>query len=54
MSAIFSVGSPEIDQSFAFMSINNASNLLRMGNSISGIRIKYKDLLRLVIKLEMI
>ena len=44
ISAIFSVGSPEIDQSFAFMSINNASKLLRMSNFISGIRIKYKDL----------
>ena len=54
ISAIFSVGSPEIDQSFAFMSINNASKLLRMSNFISGIRSKYKIFLRLVIKLEMI
>ena len=44
ISAIFSVGAPELDQSFAFMSIKNASKLLRMDNSINGIRLKYKDL----------
>ena len=44
ITAIFSVGAPELDQSFAFMSIKNASKLLRMGNSINGVRLKYQDL----------
>jgi lipoprotein-releasing system permease protein len=44
VSGIFSVGAPEIDQSYAYMSISNASKLLRMNNSITGVRIKYKDL----------
>jgi lipoprotein-releasing system permease protein len=44
VSGIFSVGAPEIDQSYAYMSISNASKLLRMNNSINGVRIKYKDL----------
>ena len=44
ISAIFSVGAPELDQSFAFMSIKNASKLLRMGNAINGVRLKYHDL----------
>ena len=44
ISAIFSVGAPELDQSFAFMSIKNASKLLRMGNAINGVRLKYQDL----------
>lgn len=44
ISAIFSVGSPELDQNFAYISIDSASKLLRMNNFISGIRIKYKDL----------
>ena len=44
ISAIFSVGAPELDQNFAFMGIKNASKLLRMDDSINGIRLKYKDL----------
>jgi len=44
ISAIFSIGSPELDQSFAYMSIANASKLLRMNQSMTGIRIKYQDL----------
>ena len=44
VSGIFSVGAPEIDQSYAYMSIKNASKLLRMKESIHGVRIKYKDL----------
>ena len=44
ITAIFSVGAPELDQSFAFMSIKNASKLLRMGNAINGVRLKYHDL----------
>ena len=44
ISAIFSVGAPELDQSFAYMNISNASKLLRMNDSINGVRIKYRDL----------
>jgi lipoprotein-releasing system permease protein len=44
ISAIFSIGSPELDQSFAYMSIVNASKLLRMNQSMTGIRVKYQDL----------
>ena len=44
ISAIFSIGAPELDQSFAYMSIANASKLLRMNQSITGVRIKYQDL----------
>ena len=50
ISAIFSIGSPELDQSFAYMSIANASKLLRMNQSMTGIRIKYQDLLVRLIK----
>ena len=42
--AIFSVGSPEIDQNFGYIGIQNASKLLRMGNYVHGVRLKYKDL----------
>ena len=44
VSGIFSIGAPELDQSVAYMDIKNASKLLRMNRSISGVRIKYKDL----------
>lgn len=44
VSGIFSIGAPEIDQSFAYIGITNASKLLRMNDSVTGIRIKYKDL----------
>ena len=44
VSGIFSIGAPELDQSVAYMGIENASKLLRMNRSISGVRIKYKDL----------
>ncbi|MDA9661029.1 lipoprotein-releasing ABC transporter permease subunit [Gammaproteobacteria bacterium] len=44
ISAIFSVGAPELDQSFAYMNISKASKLLRMDDSINGVRIKYRDL----------
>tara|TARA_B100000212_G_scaffold248619_1_gene190011 strand:- start:58 stop:1167 length:1110 start_codon:yes stop_codon:yes gene_type:complete len=44
ISGIFSLGAPELDQNFAYMSIHNASKLLRTNNSITGIRVKYKDL----------
>tara|TARA_B100001057_G_scaffold498061_1_gene603957 strand:- start:1794 stop:3038 length:1245 start_codon:yes stop_codon:yes gene_type:complete len=44
VSGIFSIGAPELDQNFAYMSIVNSSKLLRNNKSITGIRLKYKDL----------
>ena len=44
VTGIFSIGAPEVDQSFAYMSIKNASKLLRTNEFINGIRIKYEDL----------
>ncbi len=44
VSAIFSLGAPEMDQSYVYMHIENASKLQRMDNFIHGIRIRYKDL----------
>ena len=44
VSGVFSIGAPEVDQNFAYMSIANASKLLRTNNSVTGIRLKYKDL----------
>ena len=44
VTGVFSIGAPEVDQNFAYMSIENASKLLRTDNSVTGIRLKYKDL----------
>ena len=44
VTGVFSIGAPELDQNFAYMSIANASKLLRTNNSVTGIRLKYKDL----------
>ena len=44
VTGIFSIGAPEMDQSFAYINIKNAQKLLRIGDSVHGIRIKYKDL----------
>ena len=44
VTGVFSIGAPELDQNFAYMSIENASKLLRTNNSVTGIRLKYKDL----------
>ena len=44
VTGIFSLGAPEIDQSYAYMNIKNAGKLLRMGNSVHGIRVRYQDL----------
>tara|TARA_B100000674_G_scaffold483968_1_gene488749 strand:- start:819 stop:2063 length:1245 start_codon:yes stop_codon:yes gene_type:complete len=44
VSGIFSIGAPELDQNFVYMSILNSSKLLRNNKSITGIRLKYKDL----------
>ncbi|MDG2060833.1 MAG: lipoprotein-releasing ABC transporter permease subunit [SAR86 cluster bacterium] len=44
VSTIFSIGSPEIDQSFVFINLNKASKLLRTEDKVHGLRIKYSDL----------
>jgi lipoprotein-releasing system permease protein len=44
VTGIFSVGAPEVDQSFAYMGIRNASKLLRTNEFVNGVRIKYEDL----------
>ncbi|HIO04927.1 MAG TPA: FtsX-like permease family protein, partial [Gammaproteobacteria bacterium] len=44
VTGIFSIGAPEMDQSFAYINITNAQKLLRMNNAVHGIRIRYKDL----------
>jgi len=44
VAAIFSIGSPEVDQSFAYINLRDASKLLRTGNKIHGLRVKYLDL----------
>ena len=44
VSGIFSVGAPELDQSYAFIGIQNVSKLLRMNEKVHGVRIKYKNL----------
>jgi len=38
------VGAPEMDESFVFLNIKNSSKLLRMNNSVHGIRVRYEDL----------
>jgi lipoprotein-releasing system permease protein len=44
VSGIFSLGAPEMDESFVYLNIKNASKLLRMNNSVHGIRVRYSDL----------
>ena len=44
VTGIFSIGAPEMDQSYAYIDIKNAAKLLRMKNSVHGVRIKYQDL----------
>ena len=44
VTGIFSIGAPEMDQSYAYIDIKNAEKLLRMKNSVHGVRIKYQDL----------
>ena len=44
VTGIFSVGAPEMDQSYAYIDIRNAGKLLRMKNSVHGVRIRYQDL----------
>ena len=44
VSGIFSVGAPEIDQAHVYLNLTNASKLLRLDDSVHGIRIRYSDL----------
>tara|TARA_B100000686_G_scaffold350783_1_gene447713 strand:+ start:1765 stop:3009 length:1245 start_codon:yes stop_codon:yes gene_type:complete len=44
ITGIFSLGSPEIDQSYVYLHSNNASKLLRTGEYVHGIRIRYSNL----------
>ena len=44
ITGIFSLGAPEIDQSYVYLNIDNASKLLRTGEYVHGIRIRYSNL----------
>ena len=44
VTGVFSLGAPEMDESFIFLNIKNSSKLLRMNNSVHGIRVRYEDL----------
>ncbi len=44
ITGIFSLGAPEIDQSYVYLNIDNASKLLRTGEYVHGIRIRYLNL----------
>ena len=44
ITGIFSLGAPEIDQSYIYLNTDNASRLLRTGESVHGIRIRYSNL----------
>jgi len=44
ISGIFNVGASDVDSSYAYINLDNASKLLRLGELIHGIRIKYSNL----------
>ena len=44
ITGIFSLGAPEIDQSYVYLNMENASKLLRTGEYLHGIRIRYSNL----------
>ena len=44
ITGIFSLGAPEIDQSYVYLNIDNASKMLRTGEYVHGIRIRYSNL----------
>jgi len=44
ITGIFSLGAPEIDQSYVYLNIDNASRLLRTGEYVHGVRIRYSNL----------
>ena len=44
ITGIFSLGAPEIDQSYVYLNTDKASKLLRTGESVHGIRIRYSNL----------
>lgn len=43
---IFEVGMFEYDRTLAFMNMDDAAKLLRMGDGVSGVRLKLKDMFR--------
>ena len=44
ITGIFSLGAPEIDQSYVYLKMDKASKLLRTGEYVHGIRIRYSNL----------
>ena len=44
ITGIFGLGAPEIDQSYVYLNTDKASKLLRTGESVHGIRIRYSNL----------
>jgi len=44
ITGIFSLGAPEIDQSYIYLNTDKASKLLRTGEYVHGIRIRYSNL----------
>ena len=44
VTGIFSLGAPEIDQSYVYLNTENASKLLRTGEYVHGMRIRYSNL----------
>ena len=46
ITGIFSLGAPEIDQSYVYLNSDNASKLLRTGEYVHGIRIRYSNLFK--------
>lgn len=46
VSGIFEIGMAEYDRSMAIVEINDAARLLRMGDEVSGVRLKLEDMFR--------
>ena len=46
VSGIFRVGSPELDQTNAFINISDASKLMSLDNKVHGLRLKFDDLFK--------
>ena len=52
VSGIFSIGAPELDDSFAYMSLKNSSKLLKMKGFVHGVRVSYQDLFSAPIEIK--
>ena len=46
VSGIFRVGSPELDQTNAFINIHDLSVLTSLDNKVTGLRLKFNDLFK--------